>query len=154
MGATLSLMWLTPGKAFFCHAGDSRIYRLNKQGEMTQLTHDHTHAGWLFREGKINEREARNHDDRHALEMSLGGKRKEVVPQTGAVSLNPGDEFILCTDGLVEGLWDRTMVKLIRNPPPYADSPNPARRLLDEALSVYGRDNTTVVVLKINDRGR
>lgn len=153
MGATLSLVWLTPGKAFFCHAGDSRIYHLKKSGEMRQLTEDHTHVGWLFRQGKINEREARFHPGRNVLQMGLGGKHAEVKPQTGALDIVPGDQLVLCTDGLVEGLWDNTIQRLMRNPPPRLKQRHPARRLMDEALTESGRDNTTVIVLEFPENG-
>jgi protein phosphatase len=147
MGATLSLIWLTPWKAYFCHVGDSRIYHLKADGTMARLTQDHTHVDWLFREGKINEREARFHEGRHMLQMALGGATKHLNPQTGSVDIAPGDHFILCTDGLIEGLWDNTIQRLMTAPPPYLADLSPARRLLKEALSESGRDNTTVVVV-------
>ncbi len=149
MGATLSLLWLSPWKAWFCHAGDSRIY-LSRRGEpLRQLTHDHTHVGWLFRNGQINEREARYHGGRNLLQMGLGGKHAAVQPQTGCLDIEAGDQFVLCTDGLVDGLWDSTIGKLLLTPPPrLADLP-PAQRLMTEALSESGRDNTTVVVLEM-----
>jgi len=149
MGATLSLLWLSPWKAWFCHAGDSRIY-LSRAGEpLRQLTHDHTHVGWLFRNGQINEREARYHHGRHLLQMGLGGKHAAVQPQSGSLDILPGDQFVLCTDGLIDGLWDSTIAKLLLTPPPrLADLP-PAQRLMTEALSESGRDNATVVVLEM-----
>jgi protein phosphatase len=147
MGATLSMLWLTPWKAYFCHAGDSRIYHLPKEGSLRQVTEDHTHVGWMFREGQITEREARYHQGRHMLQMVLGGKQTNLVPQTGSVDIAPGDRFVLCTDGLVEGLWDSSITRLLTDPPPrLADLP-PAERLLKEALDESGRDNTTVVVV-------
>src|ERR1017187_1351862 len=58
MEATLSLCWFTPGWMSFGHVGDSRIYYLStRDGGIRQLTHDDTHVGWLFRHGKLNERE-------------------------------------------------------------------------------------------------
>lgn len=147
MGATLSLLWLTPGKGYFCHVGDSRIYHLSKDGNMTQLTEDHTHVGWLFREGKLNEREARYHEGRHMLQMALGGSTTNLSAQIGSVDIQPGDQFVLCTDGLIEGLWDSSIQRLMTNPPPRLAGMAPARRLLSEALSESGRDNTTVVVV-------
>ncbi|HSH09370.1 MAG TPA: protein phosphatase 2C domain-containing protein [Oceanipulchritudo sp.] len=150
MGATLSLLWLTPGKAYVCHAGDSRIYYLPPgEAPMQQLTEDHTHVGWLFRQGKINEREARFHDGRHMLQMGLGGRHAAVQPQTGSIDLKPGDQFVLCTDGLVDGLWDSTIQRLVKSPPPRLAELQPARRLMTEALSESGRDNTTVLVLEL-----
>jgi protein phosphatase len=148
MGATLSMLWLTPWKAYFCHVGDSRIYHCPKEGPLKQLTEDHTHVGWMFREGQISEREARYHHGRHMLQMVLGGKQTKIQPQTGSVEIGSGDRFILCTDGLVEGLWDSSIVHLLNQPPPRLKGMTPAERLLKEALDESGRDNTTVVVVE------
>jgi serine/threonine protein phosphatase PrpC len=151
MGATLSLLWLTPGKAFFCHVGDSRIYHLKADGSMLQITHDHTHVGWLLREGKLNEREARSHDGRNMLQMVLGGKNTTINPQTGCIDLAPGDQFVICSDGLIDGLWDSSIRRILTDPPPRLAKLPPARRLLDEALYESGRDNTTVMVVRTRD---
>lgn len=148
MGATLSMAWFTPGKGYFCHVGDSRIYRLTQADGLRQLTEDHTHVGWLFREGKISERQARNHHGRHMLQMALGGKQTNLVPQTGMFPIEKGDRFVLCSDGLVEGLWDSSIARLLTQPPPRLAALQPAKRLLDEALYGSGRDNTTVVVVQ------
>lgn len=148
MGATLSLLWLTPWKAHFVHVGDSRIYRIRADGSMTQLTEDHTHVGWLLREGKVNEREARYHNGRNMLQMVMGGKCTNIEPQIGCVDIEPGDRFVLCTDGLIDGLWDSSIQRLIQDPPPRLAELAPAKRLMKEAIDESGRDNTTVVVLE------
>ena len=148
MGATLSLVWLTPDKGYFCHVGDSRIYRLPSDESLEQLTEDHTHVGWLYRQGKLNEREARFHEGRHMLQMCLGGKTSALAPQTGSFDLRRGDRLVLCTDGLIDGLWDNTIQRLLLQPPPRLQDLQPARRLLKEALDESGRDNTTVVVVE------
>jgi len=116
MGATLSLCWVTPHKVFFCHIGDSRIYHLPRRGPLRQLSHDHTHPGWLRRAGKINEREARHHPMRHMLNQVLGAGRQHVEPQVGAVVYEPGDRFLLCSDGLIDGLWDHHLEDFARGP--------------------------------------
>jgi protein phosphatase len=149
MGATLSLVWLAPGKACFCHVGDSRIYLLKADGRMVQLSHDHTHVGWLYRQGKITEREARAHEGRNNLQMVLGGRTQNLDPQTGTEVVAPGDAFVLCSDGLIEGLWDRTIQRLLLEPPPRLAGLTPAQRLMREALDESGRDNTTVVVVQL-----
>lgn len=148
MGATLSLAWFTPDKGYFCHVGDSRIYRLSNDGVLKQLTEDHTHVGWLLRQGKISEREARFHHGRHMLQMVLGGKQTTIIPQTGSFPIEKGDYFVLCTDGLIEGLWDNTIFRLLTQPPPRMAGIQPAKRLMLEALDESGRDNTTVVVVR------
>ncbi|MGA1204921.1 MAG: PP2C family protein-serine/threonine phosphatase [Opitutales bacterium] len=148
MGATLSMVWLTPWKGFFCHVGDSRIYRLPREGSLRQLTEDHTHVGWMFRQGKLTEREARYHEGRHNLQMVLGGKQTSIVPQVGSFDIQKGDRYVLCTDGLIEGLWDSSISRLLTQPPPRLADTQPAQRLMQEALYESGRDNTTVLVLQ------
>ena len=150
MGATLSLCIFTPGQMFFAHIGDSRIYYLPAREEgMRQLTQDDTHVGWLFRTGKINEREARNHPRRNLLQNALGAGHQFVDPQVGSVLYEPGDRFLLCTDGLVEGLYDEQLVECIRTPDPHAATLPPAQRLVAASLERAGRDNTTAVVVEV-----
>lgn len=147
MGATLSLCWFRPGWMHFGHIGDSRIYFLPAGADtIKQLSHDDTHVGWLFRQGKINEREARTHPRRTVLQRALGAGNQYVEPQVGAVGYEPGDMFLLCTDGLVDGLYDHHLVELLRAPAP-ADG-NLARRLVEESVRAQGRDNTTAVVIQ------
>lgn len=155
MEATLSLCWFTPGWLYFAHIGDSRIYYLPKcEAGLKQLSQDDTYVGWLFRTGQINEREARTHPRRNVLQKALGGGNQFVDPQVGAVAYEPGDQFLLCTDGLTEGLYPHQLVDLLR---PSADAPAPspaagdsvARHLVDEAVRNDGRDNTTALVIRV-----
>lgn len=149
MGATLSLCWVRPGWVYFAHVGDSRIYHLPKDGEIRQVSHDHTHVGWMFREGQLTENQARNHSGRNALQQVLGGKNQNLSPQFGAVAYESGDRFLLCSDGLVEGLWDKGMDRLIRRPS-RLHTGNPAERLVKEAVETDGRDNTTALVFELD----
>ena len=146
MGTTLSLCWFTPERAFFGHIGDSRIYHLPKAGGMRQLSHDHTYAGWLRRSGKINEREARSHPMRHALNQALGAGRQFIEPQFGAVVYEPGDRFLLCSDGLIDGLWDHHLDEFGHS----VNDNTAAQRLITESLERSGRDNLTAVVVETN----
>ena len=151
MGATLSLSWFMPGWMFFAHIGDSRIYYLPaRDGILRQITHDDTYVGWLFRQGKINEREARTHPRRNVLQRALGAGNQFVDPQVGAVTCEPGDIFLLCTDGVVEGLYDHTLAELLRRPEGAAAANwNPAQILVTSAIENAGRDNTTAVVVEV-----
>jgi protein phosphatase len=149
MGATLSLAWFTPEWMYFGHVGDSRIYYLPHDGGLTQLTHDHSHVGWLRRNGKLNERELRTHPGRNSLQQALGAGHQFVDPQIGAVGHRPGDRFLLCSDGLIDGLWDRQLDEIIRTPAAERAQQNPARRLVEESLLASGRDNTTAVVVEV-----
>ncbi len=149
MGATLSLCWLSSSQLHFLHVGDSRIYLLSGQGEFRQLSDDHTVPGRLLKAGEITEKEARSHPLRNQLEQSVGCNPEPVEPQIESLTVNPGDDLVLCSDGITDGIWDRNIEKYVRNPPPYlVDSP-PAERLVKEALATSGRDNLTALVLEI-----
>jgi protein phosphatase len=149
MGATLSLCWFTPQWMYFAHIGDSRIYYLPYDGPLTQVTHDHSHVGWLRRQGRINEREARTHPRRNALQQALGAGHQFIDPHLGAVGHRPGDRFLICSDGLVDGLWDRHLDEMLRSPAPAGDSRSLAQRLVEQSVENSGRDNTTAVVVEV-----
>ena len=149
MEATLSLCWFTPGRMFFGHIGDSRIYYLPKrEGGLKQLSNDDTHVGWLLRQGQISEWEARNHPRRNVLQKSLGGGNQFVEPQVGAVAFESGDTFLLCTDGLTEGLYHHSLMDRLQTP--HAEpGVNIARVLVESAVHNDGRDNTTALVIHV-----
>ena len=149
MQTTMSLCWFTPGWMYFGHVGDSRIYHLRAdKKEILQLTEDDTHVGWLFRNGQINEREARTHPRRNVLQKALGGTNQFVDPQVGAVACERGDFFLLCSDGLTEGLYDHFLVDILRALAK-DDKINPAQLLVNESVKNDGRDNTTALVIQV-----
>jgi len=154
MGATLSLGWFAPEWMFFGHVGDSRIYYLPRLGGLTQLTHDHSHIGWLRRKGELNEREARTHPRRNALQQALGAGHQFIEPHIGAVAHQRGDRFLFCSDGVIDGLWDRQLEELVREPPDDGKPWTPAQRLVEEAVAHSGRDNATAVVVELVAPGR
>jgi len=149
MGATLSMAWVSPGWLYFGHIGDSRIYYLPRAGGIKQITHDHTLPGRLLREGKINDREARMHPRKNVLEQVLGAGRRPLEIQVGAVGFEPGDRFLLCSDGIIDGLRDYGIEDLLRRPRAVRAQQNPAHRLIDEGILTSGRDNLTAVVIEV-----
>jgi protein phosphatase len=135
---------------FFAHIGDSRIYYLPaREGGIRQLTHDDTYVGWLFRNGQLNEREARNHPRRNVLQKALGAGHQFVEPQVGAVACEPGDIFLLCTDGVTDGLYDANLLELLRAPDARQATLDPARRVVQAGVDYSGRDNTTALVVEV-----
>ncbi len=151
MGATLSLAWFTPQWLHFCHIGDSRIYYLPKATEagMMQLTHDHTDVYDQFAAGKINERQARLHPERNILQQVLGVGINEINPQVGAVGIEVGDRFMICSDGVIDGVRNHRIESLIRNPMGKFQDMNVAHRLVQDSLEESGRDNITAVVVEV-----
>ncbi len=99
--------------------------------------------------GDINEREARNHPRRNVLQKALGAGHQFIDPQVGAVAYETGDIFLLCTDGLVDGLYDYQLVEFLRSPDPAQAAQNPAQRLVAAAVERSGRDNTTALVIEV-----
>lgn len=149
MEATMSVCWFRPGWMYFGHIGDSRIYYLPASGGIKQLSEDDTHVGWLFRNGKLNEREARMHPRRNVLQKALGGSHQFIDPQVGAVAYEPGDMFLLCTDGVVDGLHNHHLLEYLRPETPFGPDENLANRLVGAALEHSGRDNTTALVIEV-----
>jgi protein phosphatase len=106
------------------------------------VTQDDTYVGWLCRQGKLNEREARTHPRRNVLQKALGAGNQFVDPQVGAVGCEAGDTFLLCTDGLIDGLFDDQLAE-------FSVGESPADRLVDEAVARSGRDNTTALLVTV-----
>jgi protein phosphatase len=147
MGATLSLACFSPGWMHFAHIGDSRIYYLPKDGPLVQVSHDHSYVGWLRRQGKLNEREARTHPRKNVLNQALGAGHQIVEPHLGAVSCQAGDRFLLCTDGVIDGIWDQRLAEFLTE----TDSGTPrAKSIVEHAVSESGRDNCTAVVVELS----
>ena len=149
MGATLSMTWFTPQRMYFAHIGDSRIYHLSAGGGLHRITRDDTHPGWLSHHGKINEREWRTHPRRNALQKALGAGNQFVDPQLGAVSIQRGDRFLICSDGLTDGMWDRQIAENLSAPSDLRMGKPEAQFLVESAVAESGRDNTTAVVVEV-----
>lgn len=149
MGSTLSLIWFCYDRFYFGHIGDSRIYHIPKEGGMRQISEDHTYVGFLKRAGQLNEREARTHPRKNVLSQSLGSGNQFIDPQVGEIRCQPGDRFVLCTDGVIDGLWDHAIEELILDPPQSLADLSPAQRLVKCAVEESGRDNATAVVVEI-----
>ncbi len=150
MQTTMSLCWFTPGWMYFGHVGDSRIYHLPAQDNvLKQLSQDDTHVSWLLRQGHLKEHEARVHPRRNVLQKALGGGNQFVDPQVGAVECHAGDIFLLCSDGLVEGLHDSHLAEHLRETDDNRPDTNAARRLVEIAVSNDGRDNVTALVVQV-----
>ncbi|MEM7010916.1 MAG: protein phosphatase 2C domain-containing protein [Verrucomicrobiota bacterium] len=149
MGATLVCGLFVGSTMHFAHVGDSRIYRFH-DGELTQLTMDHTRVGRMFRDGKINEREARNHPNRNVLLQVIGADCLNVKPQLGTCHLEPGDWFLFCSDGVIDGLWDKNIRAIFEEAVEKNQSPpDVAKVILERSTEEAGRDDTTLFAVKI-----
>ncbi len=148
METTLSLCWFSRSTMFFGHVGDCRIYRFHS-GALQQVTEDDTHVAWLFRNGKLNEREAKNHPRRKSLQKALGGTHQFVTPQVGAINYKTGDRFLICSDGLIEGFYDEQLRDFFDTNKSSTAGQDLARQLVKDSIARSGQDNTTAVIIEI-----
>ncbi len=146
MAATLALAWFTPDNLYIANVGDSRIYR-SRGGILEQLTRDHTLAWCQWKRGEISEIQYRSHPRRAALYEIVGGGHAAVSPHFAAVSYEPGDRFLICSDGLIDGLWERHIATALAN---RADDPAAiATTLLKRAIDNSGIDDTSLIVIAV-----
>jgi protein phosphatase len=147
MAATVALAWFTPENLYLANVGDSRIY-LARDGVLEQLSRDHTSAWAQWKRGEIGEVEYRNHPRRAALYEVVGGGHPTVRPHFAAVPFRRGDTFLICTDGLIDGLWERHIASALTD---HSKSPQAkADALMNRALGNAGTDDTSLHVIEIN----
>jgi len=148
MAATLALAWFTPDNLYLANAGDSRIY-LSRHGQLTLLSRDHTSAFGQWQRGEIGENEYRNHPRRSALYEVVGGGHPGVCPYFAAISYQPGDRFLICSDGLIDGLWERHIAEALAKCPVIPTLT--AETLLERSIDNCGLDDTTLIVITVSD---
>lgn len=146
MSATLTLAWFTPENMYLANVGDSRLY-LCRDGITTQLSKDHTFAWTRWKRGEINEFQYRCHPRRAALYEVMGGGHQLLTPYIGACKFQRGDRFLLCTDGLVDGLWERHIGEYLSDPD--VSVHDLALILGDHAMESDDRDDKTLIIIDI-----
>lgn len=144
MGATLAIAWFTPENLYLANAGDSRIYQ-SRSGTLTQLSRDHTTAWGQWKRGEISEVQYRCHPRRAALYEVVGGGHQRVTPHFAAVPYLPGDRFLVCSDGLIDGLWERHISNALASCPD--DPSDTVETMLQRAIDNSGIDDTSLIVI-------
>ena len=147
MGATLTLVWLTPGELALAHIGDSRLY-LQRSGKTTQLTRDHSHIWAEWKRGGMTEYAYRAHPRRSALSDALGGGHHHILPQIESHSLLNGDRLLLCTDGITDGLWEKGLAAELSSPEEAKDC---SFQVLRRARGNSSGDDATLIVADITE---
>ena len=107
MRTTLVALSLEGEQALWAHVGDSRLYRVS-QGEINQLTKDHSVTYRKYLGGEITRMDVYHDDDRSSLLRVLG--REPCTPETGSGPLRPGDAFLLCSDGFWEYVYQEEIL--------------------------------------------
>jgi len=146
MGTTLTALFWSDGHAAVCHIGDSRGYLL-REGELYQITHDHTLVQSLVDEGRISVDDVSSHPQRSLLLRALDG-RSVAEPDLSVHDSQVGDRYLLCSDGLSGVVSD----EMLREALATIDEPEAvARQLIDLALRGGGPDNITCIVADVVD---
>jgi serine/threonine protein phosphatase PrpC len=146
MGTTLTAMlWSAQGYAL-CHIGDSRGYML-RDGELYQITHDHSLVQSLVDEGRISVEEAATHPQRSLILRALDG-RGEAEPDLSMRQAMPGDRYLLCSDGLSDVVTAETLHHALSTVTSLDDV---TVQLIELAIRGGGPDNITVIVADVMD---
>jgi PPM family protein phosphatase len=146
MGTTLTAAFVHDGKVTLGHVGDSRAYRY-RDGELAQLTDDHSLVAELERHGKLTAAEARVHPQRSMILRALGiGADVEV--DTYCFVGEPGDVFLLCSDGLSGLVHDAVIAEVLKDCDTLEAA---AEKLIELANLSGGPDNITAVLFRLGD---
>jgi protein phosphatase/serine/threonine-protein phosphatase Stp1 len=139
--ASTIVVFLASGPHYAClWAGDSRIYRL-RGSAFEQLTRDHSLVQVLVDEGAITAEQAERHPHANVITRAIGADGPEPELDKVTDKAEPGDRFLLCSDGLNKALAESLIARL-------AATDEPARRLIDAALEYGVRDNVTAIVVE------
>ncbi|RWZ52632.1 Stp1/IreP family PP2C-type Ser/Thr phosphatase [Labedella phragmitis] len=147
MGTTVDAISIVGDQVVIAHIGDSRIY-LYRDGELSQITTDHTFVQRLVDSGRITPDEARVHPRRSVLMRVLGDVDSAPEVDTFAMTTKPGDRWLLCSDGLSDFVDDADIEKILAE---RVSAKATGDRLVKLTLDHGAPDNVTAVILDIGE---
>lgn len=145
MGTTVTALMRAGNKLVMAHIGDSRAYLL-RDGELVQVTTDHTFVEYLVQTGRITPEEADVHPQRSVVMRVLGDHDVEIVPDLSVREARAGDRWLLCSDGLSGVVSNDTLKETLTD---VADVEECADRLIQLALRGGAHDNVTLIVADV-----
>ncbi len=146
MGTTVTAVLVGDGSAAVAHVGDSRAY-LIRDGSIEQLTRDHTLVDELVRQGRLTAEEAAAHPQRSIITRALGPE-PEVEVDTSTHELLAGDLLLLCSDGLTGMVDEPSLLHTVTAAKTLTAA---CRSLVKQANEAGGRDNITVVLVRVGE---
>ena len=148
MASTVVMSYINGGSAYLANVGDSRAY-LFRNGRLKRITKDHTYVNELIDQGVITEKEAESHSQKNVITKAIGAE-SEVEPDFYKVGLARGDIMLLCTDGLYGEVGEDRMADMLRLAVSKDVKMNDlCGAFVDEAILAGGRDNITVICIRI-----
>ncbi|MBR5152312.1 MAG: Stp1/IreP family PP2C-type Ser/Thr phosphatase [Clostridia bacterium] len=148
MGATLVAAYVCEEQAYIANVGDSRAYAY-RNGELLQITRDHSVVEELVANGTITKEEARNHPQRNIITRAIGSEGV-MEPDIFEYDYYPGDILLLCSDGLSSMLNDAEIQKILME---NTNAKQMVTALIDAANRQGGRDNITVICIRFIQEG-
>ena len=145
MGTTMTAMVLLQSKAYFAQVGDSRAYRL-RNGELTQITEDHTYMHEMIRMGVLTPEQAAVHPQKHVITRAIGID-EQVQCDVYEFEIHEGDTYFLCSDGVLNHVEDDQIAQILSSNGPAAA----AWKMVGAALLGGGSDNTTAIVVHVDE---
>jgi serine/threonine protein phosphatase PrpC len=142
MGTTISALLSLGEYAVTAQVGDSRIYQV-REGQVMQITEDHTLISWQLKQGLITPEEARRSPHRNVITRAVGN-RDYVEVDTGLIALMPGDRFLLCSDGL-HGYLREDEISIVT----FLGAEEAVGRFIEMANERGGKDNITAVLVEV-----
>jgi PPM family protein phosphatase len=149
MGTTLTAVHVGESDIAIAHVGDSRAYRF-RDGELSRLTEDHSLVEEMRRRGQLTAEEADEHPQRSIITRALGPE-PDVLVDTRSWAARDGDVILLCSDGLTSMIPETRVGEILREATGLEQA---GRALIAAANRAGGRDNITVVLLRLEDVGR
>lgn len=147
MGTTLTMAYHLDAQLCVVHVGDSRAY-MYRDGELRQVTQDHTLIAEMLRSGALKPEDATNHRFRHVITNVVGGNDAGINIEAHALEVQAGDRLLLCSDGLTEMVPHAEIVATLRTEP---DPEAACATLLTRANEAGGRDNITLVIVRFDE---
>lgn len=146
MGTTCVVLAIKNGQAFCAHVGDSRLYLL-RDGDVYQLTEDHSAVMEMVRRGIIKREEAQHHPDKNVILRAVGTQDVlEVETWQEPMNVQAGDQFLLCSDGLSDLVTTDEIKDVLRS----NDLHTASTALIALAKERGGHDNVTVAIVKVS----
>jgi len=146
MGTTLTAVYVGEQEVAIAHVGDSRAYCL-RDGRLERLTDDHSLVDELIRQGRLTPEEAIEHPQRSVITRALGPEGTVEV-DTRSVRARAGDVYLICSDGLTTMIGEDQIAAVLLAHPRLPDA---GEALIAAANEAGGRDNITVVLLRLED---
>ncbi len=148
MGTTLTAVHVGESDIAIAHVGDSRAYRF-RDGELSRLTEDHSLVEEMRRRGQLTAEEADEHPQRSIITRALGPE-PDVLVDTRSWAARDGDVILLCSDGLTSMISETQVADILREATGLEQA---GRALIAAANRAGGRDNITVVLLRLEEVG-